>query len=229
MRDELIATLTRVKPAAVALVDDEGRIEWLAVTRGARKWERMVDRVIGDRAWTELRLCDGRKATIEVVRAVAAEPEEATPPLDDAIAAAAAGGAGGAVNMGQLAGLFAGLVRDVTKSVSSAVTETVKTMRTESRQELATVLEAHQDMSRDAFELRAADHAALAVEQQRRLDLEREVADLRAQLAAGGGVVDAATARAQQREEAIFGMLTGGQGNGPGQTGDPSQGMPSGN
>ena len=213
-RDELLAILERVKPARIAMVDDEGRAEWLAVPRGRGRWERLIDRTIGGRAFAELRLCDPAKNTLEVVGAApAAEP-------DDAAAPAPAGGG----ELGHFAALLTSAVTAAVKVTTASLESTVRTMRTEARSEMTDLLTAHQAMARDAFELRARAVADLAVEQERRLALETELAEARAQLAHATAPAEAPPADA--REATILRLLEGGGLGGGGR--DPSQGMPSG-
>lgn len=217
-RAELLAVLARVKPVKLALIAEDAPLEWLAVPRGRQRWERLIDRTIGDRPWTELRLCDGRGATLEVVtaaREAAAGPEE-DDGLDPALEAAAATGDPTA----RFAALLAGVVRETHRSVTASITETVRTMRTESRAEQAELLAAHQAMARDAFELRAQSEAALAVERDRRLAVETELLELRARFQH-----EERPDPVDQREAKLLELLTGGK-NLP--AGDQSQGMPTG-
>ena len=200
-RAELLAILARVKPVRVALLADDAPLEWLAVPRGTKRWERLIDRTIGDRAWSELRLCDARSSTIEVVTAA---PTEA-PAADDLAAAELGAAAATGDPTARFAALLANVVTTTVKTVTESLQDTVRTMRTESRAEQTELLAAHQAMARDAFELRAQESALLAVERDRRLAAEAELAELRAQLGA-----QTAPDPGEQREGRLLSLLTGG-------------------
>lgn len=210
--DDLKATCARLRPKRVAIVmEPGGEAEWLALTNGRGRWDRLAELLEQREGWHELRLCDGRGATMMALHAAddAADDAPTRPPPP------------GADMLTTVAALMADVMKTTVKSVTAGLESTVRTLRTESREEMTALLQAHQDMSRDAFASRAEALAELAAERERRIAVEAELAARQQQ--ERGDETDPAA----QREATIFRLLAGGKEDAP-QPKDPSQGMPSG-
>lgn len=181
---DVIDRLRAVKPAAVMVVQGDGTTTKVAVPLKGQRWSR-VWAVVSKLPWSELRALNKGGEVLEViVRDPQGLEDLSTPPAADGPAA--------------LAQLFAAHTVNITRTLAEAM----RAAREQAGAEMMAILDAHRDLARDAFTLRAE---TLTENAQLRTEVERLRMELHAATASGAGAGEA-------REQMLVELLKNGLG-----------------
>lgn len=163
-----------VRPAAILVVQGDGSTVRVAVPSKGQRWSRAYS-VVSKLPWSELRALNKNGEVLDVI---VREPQglEELPP-----AAATANTAG-----------LLQVLSAYTVNLTRTLGEAMRTAREQAGAELGAILDAHRDLARDAFTLRADA-------QRRQAEMEAEIARLKEQLAAATGGADGGTAEFRER------------------------------
>lgn len=182
---DVIDRLRAVKPANVLVVQGDGSTTKVAVPLKGQRWSR-VWAVVSKLPWSELRALNKSGEVLEVIVRDPQGMEDLSTPASD--------GAHG------LAQLFAAHTVNITRTLAEAM----RAAREQAGTEMMAILDAHRDLARDAFTLRAE---TLTENAQLRTEVERLRMELHAATSGGG----AGEAREQMLVELLKNGLGGGE------------------
>ena len=156
---DVIDRLRAVKPAAVQVVNGDGTTTRVAVPLKGQRWSRVWS-VVSKLPWSELRALNKGGEVLDVI---AREPQA----MEDLTAPATVGKEGALL---QMLGAYS-------VNITRTLAEGMRAAREQAGQEMMAILDAHREMARDAFTLRAETQAENA---QLQAELERLKDELRA-------------------------------------------------
>jgi hypothetical protein len=177
---DVIDRLRAVKPANVLVVQGDGSTTKVAVPLKGQRWSR-VWAVVSKLPWSELRALNKSGEVLEVIVRDPQGMEDLSTPASD--------GAHG------LAQLFAAHTVNITRTLAEAM----RAAREQAGTEMMAILDAHRDLARDAFTLRAE---TLTENAQLRTEVERLRMELHAATSSGGGAGEA-------REQMLLELMKG--------------------